>query len=89
MAATRKAFVLETLKPADFPLFANGGFIYQADGGAAYLGPLSDDVAADLVERLNRDAAVQAAAPGEAPVGVANIMLVGPSLGQFPPDIND
>jgi hypothetical protein len=75
---------LDTLKPVDFPLAARDQHIYRSDG-AVLLGPMPDSVARDIVDRLNRDAVVQAAADPMRPEP-HKVMLVGPNLGPYPAD---
>lgn len=78
--------VLETLQPTDFPLAVQGGQVCRANG-AALFGPLPDEIAADIANRLNRDAAAREASGGDRPeLQTGKIMLVGPNLGPYPAD---
>ncbi len=60
----------DPLAPEDFPVVANGQYVYRRTTSGAFVGPISMQLAADIAKRLNRDEeirlkAIQAALHGE------------------------
>jgi hypothetical protein len=59
---------INPLRPDDFPLLANGQYVYRRTASSPIIGPVSMELAADLAARLNRDAYAGAADAVGSPV---------------------
>jgi hypothetical protein len=74
--------ILDPLTAADFPLVANGQFVYRRTSSSPFIGPVSMHLAADLAFRLNRDGMPSAVPPkwgGPMPLEGCNYILKVPT----------